>query len=100
MAAIQQVLLARGASTPTGEASLLREDDFYVLREDDGRILLESAISGSSLLREDDFYVRREDDGLILLEGEAAPPPPSGDALIDTLGGTITDTLGDTITGL
>lgn len=94
MAAILQAFFARGSS-PTGEPSLIREDDFYVLREDGGRVLLESAISGDALIREDGGYVLREDGGVILLDGTAAPS-----LILDTDGLTILDTNGFTIQGV
>jgi hypothetical protein len=74
VAAVQQLLFA-GAGAATVSDALLREDGFYVLREDSGKVLLESAVTGDSLLREDGFYVLREDDGRILLDGVASESP-------------------------
>lgn len=80
MAAIQQVLFA-GTGAATVSDALLREDGSYVLREDDGKILLEVNV-GDVLLREDGFYVLREDDGRILLDGVASPESPD---FLDTI---------------
>ena len=91
MAAIQQVLLA-GSGTVTTTDALLREDGSYVLREDDGKILLESGVS-DLLLREDGSYVLREDGWRIALEGVAGPSVPSN-ALLDTNGLPLLDTSG------
>lgn len=101
MAAIQQTFFWRAASTASVGDSVLREDDGYVLREDGGQILREAAIAGDFVLREDGFLILREDDGYITREGEAAPPPPPGDAILDMLGETVTDVeSGSIITGL
>lgn len=94
MAAVLISFFARGSS-PTGEPSLLREDDFYVLREDGGRVLLESAVSGDAVIREDGGYVLREDGSVILLEGIASPS-----LVLDTTGATVLDTNGFTISGV
>ena len=96
MAAAQQVLLALNAGTvlPNSDA-LLREDAFYVLREDGGLVLLEIAASPDMLIREDGGYVLREDDGRIPLEG--TPAPDTGDAILDVTDDPITDTDGEFI---
>jgi hypothetical protein len=92
VAAIQQILFA-GASAATVGESLLREDGFYVLREDGGRILLETAVTGDALLLETGDYLLREDGGKVLLEGVASPEVPST-ALLDTNGLPLLDTSG------
>ena len=52
---------------PVGDdVALLTEDGFYVLLEDDGKILLEAA--HSAVLTEDGFHILLEDDSLILFE--------------------------------
>jgi hypothetical protein len=94
VAAIQQVLFA-GSGAATVSDALIREDGFYVLREDDGKILLEANV-GDLLLREDGFYVLREDDGRVLLEGTPASEVPST-AFLDTNGLPLLRTDGDYI---
>jgi len=101
VAAVQQTFFWRAGSTGSVGDAVLREDDGYILREDGGKILREAAIAGDRVLREDGFLILREDGFYITREGEAAPPPPPGDAILDLLGETITDVeSGSIITGL
>jgi predicted RNA binding protein YcfA (HicA-like mRNA interferase family) len=51
--------------SPASSPALLREDGFFLLREDGSHILLELS---SALLREDGFYLLREDLSHILME--------------------------------
>jgi hypothetical protein len=85
---------ASGAVTDQG--ALLREDGFYVLREDSGLIILEftEVTNSNNLLREDGFYVLREDSGYIDLEGELTAPLA---AVLDTDGEPLLDTDGEFI---
>lgn len=64
--------------------SLLRDDGFYILREDGGRIVLESwagpATSTDAVQREDGGLVLREDGWRVLLESAAAEEPAADEA--------------------
>jgi hypothetical protein len=96
VAAVQQTFFWRASSSATVGEAVIREDDFYILREDGGKILREAALAGDRVLREDGFLILREDGFYITREGEAAP----SDLILDVDSFTILDTDGLTIPGV